>query len=140
MRFPDWLPVYGEKSYRGECASETTEQIDFMSWLACYYPDYHRTAVHPKNEGKRTHAQADIDRKIGALNAGASDVIIPAGFVMEIKRRDHIKSSWQRGQKEYLLAAKKTGCFVCVALGCDGAKLAFLDWIRSKQNERQKSE
>src|SRR5699024_8936847 len=82
-----------------------------------------RIAVHPRNEGKRTYHQARMQRLEGALNVGASDVIIPAApaFVCEIKRRDHTKSRWQEGQQEYLKAAQDAGAFVCVALGADAA-------------------
>lgn len=134
MRFPSWLKVFGDQSYRGQCNSEQIEQIDFMSWLAFHYPQYRLLAVHPKGEGKRSWGQIDIAKKTGEINPGASDIIIPdrLTFVMELKRADHTKSAWKDGQKEYLLAAHNAGCFACVALGFEGAKLAFLEWINTK--------
>lgn len=133
--FPKFLRVYGDQSYRGQCNSEQTDQIDFMSWLACEYPAHRLLAVHPKGEGKRSWGQVDIAKKTGEINPGASDIIIPdrITLVMELKRADHTKSAWKAGQREYLLAAHEAGCFVCVGLGIEGAKLAFLDWLEHKK-------
>lgn len=140
----DWsFRVFGDINYRGPCPKEDIEQIDFFSWLAFNHPDYAALAIHPKNEGKRTYQQVTRETMLGSINTGASDVIIPAGlgFVCEIKRRDHTKSRWQKGQPEFLTRASKAGAFSCVALGCQGAKEAFLNYLntiknRKKQNER----
>lgn len=131
MRFPDFLNVYGRQDYRGECPQELAEQITFFQWLQRSYPDLHRIAVHPRNEGKRTYQQARMQRLEGSLNVGASDVIIPGGvsFVCEIKRQDHTKSRWQKGQLEYLEAAHNAGAFVCVALGSSAAMEALECYI-----------
>lgn len=131
MRFPTWLPVYGDKKYRGKCLKEETEQINFFSWLHLNHPDLHRLAIHPKVESKRGWVMAEIDKKTGAMNKGASDVVIPGcpSFVCEIKRRDHTQSQWQKGQRDYLFSAHCAGSFVCVALGAEGAKLAINDYL-----------
>lgn len=130
MKFPQWISVFGSQDYRGECPQELAEQITFFQWLQRSYPDLHRIAVHPRNEGKRTYQQARRQRLEGSLNVGASDVIIPAGrtFVCEIKRQDHTKSRWQEGQLEYLEAAQNAGAFVCVALGAQAAIGALGAW------------
>lgn len=130
MKFPEWLPVYGGTDYRGPCRHEDCEQIDFFAFLKRDWPKYHAVALHPKNEGKRTGWQSSIDKMMGSLNSGASDVIIPGNpaFVCEMKRLDHTKSRWQRGQIEYLESAKNNGAFVCVALGYEAALEAVRDW------------
>lgn len=132
MRFPKSIKVYGDKSYRGKCSVEQTEQIDSFSWLKFNHPDLALLAVHPKIEGKRTWGQVNFDKKDGSLNKGASDIIIPGApaFVCEIKRMDHTKSNWKSGQQEYLIAAQKQGAFACVALGFNGFKLAIVDYLR----------
>lgn len=131
MRFPDWLTVYGDRDYRGPCREEDAEQVDFVAWVQQWYPQYGFLLLHPKIEGKRTPQQARRDRLSGAMNKGASDIIIPGSpsFVCELKRLDHTKSRWQTGQLEYLEAAKSAGSFFCVALGAEAAKVAFIDYI-----------
>lgn len=132
MKFPEWLIVCGNQSYRGRCPVELAEQITFFQWLAAQHPKLHRIAVHPRNEGKRTFKQASQQRLEGALTKGASDIIIPGrqSFVCEMKRQDHTLSRWEPGQLEYLEAAKNAGAFVCVALGWEAAKEAVQDWIK----------
>jgi len=123
MRFPKWLTVFGDKSYRGDCPREAAEQVTFIQWLRRTYPDtLGAIAVHVRNEGKRTHGQA-WHQKAEGMTAGAPDVIIPTSppILIELKRRDHTKSRWQEGQQEYLKAAQDAGAFVCVALGADAA-------------------
>lgn len=138
MKFPSDIPVYGDMSYRGECPSETLEQVTFFSRLRTWYKNsYGLIALHPRNEGLRTWAKAAFEKAEG-MTKGASDVIIPGNpsFVCEIKRRDHTKSKWQDGQQEYLNAAKEAGSFVCIALGADAAWDAFDDYLAEKEAKR----
>ena len=125
--------MYGSMDYRdSRCPSEALEQVTFFAKLRREYPDsYGLTAIHPRNEGKRSHAQTMIQKSEG-MTPGAADIVIPGcpAFVCELKRRDHTKSRWQDGQVEYLEAAQKAGAFVCVALGCDAAWEAFGEWIK----------
>lgn len=133
MKFPVWLPVFGDVKYRGECPKETVEQITFVARVRREYPETHgRLIVHIQNEGKRTAGQV-FYAKASGLTKGASDIVIPGRrtFVCEIKRRDHTKSRWQDGQIEYLQAAHYAGAFVCVALGAYGASSAFAEWLAS---------
>ena len=121
MKFPEWLPVFGDTDFRGDCPTENA-----------------RCLIHPKNEGKRTFSQANKEKKMG-LSKGASDIIIPGcpSFVCEIKRTDHTKSAWQDGQKEYLETSMNTGSVISVALGYEGAKLAFNHWLSLSKNRNQ---
>lgn len=127
MKFPKFLKVYGDTSYRGPCPTEGAEQVTAINEIR--KTEFERLVIHPKNEGKRTHGQVQWDKANG-MTTGASDIIIPASpsFVCEIKRRDHTKSKWQDGQIEYLEAAHKFGAFACVALGHEGVALAFKEW------------
>jgi hypothetical protein len=131
MKFPPWLKVYGDTSYRGECPSETLEAITFFAQLRREYPDtYGLIATHIRNEGKRSWEQV-ARQKAEGMTKGAPDIIIPTrrAFVCEMKRRDHTKSKWQPMQLEYLKSAHDAGAFVCVALGYDAAYSAFQDSI-----------
>ena len=134
MKFPSDILVYGDMRFRGECPSETLEQVTFFSRLRTWYSEsYGLIALHPRNEGQRTWSKAAFERAEG-MTKGASDVIIPGdpAFVCEIKRRDHTKSKWQDGQQEYLNAAQKAGAFVCIALGADAAIDAFADYLAER--------
>lgn len=131
MKFPVFLPVFGDPSFRGACPVETAEQITFFQWLQAQHPRLHRIAIHPKNEGSRTYQQARAQKIEGSLNKGASDIIIPSfvPFICEMKRKDHTKSRWEDGQLEYLESAQDAGAFVCVALGYEGAISAIHEWL-----------
>lgn len=131
MRFPEWLAVYGDQSFRGKCPAESVEQVTFFSRIRRQYPDtWGRLALHPRNEGDRTWQQT-ARQKAEGMTPGASDIIIPGAptFVCEMKRLDHTKCKWQEGQAEYLRSAHVAGSFVCVALGCNAAWEAFREWI-----------
>ena len=132
MRLPPSIPIYGDTSYRGECNSEAAEQKDLFGRLKERYPECHKLAIHPKNEGKRNRWQATKDREDGALNTGASDIIIPfrVPFVCELKRLDHTLCRLTKDQLEYLETAQQMGAFACIALGADGVEAAINDWLR----------
>lgn len=130
MKFPDWLRVYGDQSWRGDCPTESAEQVTFINRLRTMWPDtLGRVVVHVKNEGKRHSWQAARDKAEG-LTKGAADIIIPGRLTLliELKRRDHTKSRFQEGQLDYLKAAHDQGAFVCVALGADAAMYAVAKW------------
>tara|TARA_R110002020_G_C16137663_1_gene761639 strand:- start:390 stop:797 length:408 start_codon:yes stop_codon:yes gene_type:complete len=135
MRINKEIPTFGDSSFRGDCPKEEIEQINFYSWLKENYPIYHKLMIHPRLEGKMSHQQMNALNKSGGLPTGASDVIIPGNpcFVVELKRKDHTKSNWQPEQQPYLLAAKEAGCFVGLALGCDGLKEAFNLWLTMQE-------
>lgn len=122
MKFHPEIKVYGDTSFRGDCPKESAEQITFFNYLRKAHPALGRIAIHPRNEGKRTFGQA-ARQKAEGMTKGAADVIIPCcpPLVIEIKRRDHTKSSWEDGQIDYLLACQAAGAIVAVALGWEAA-------------------
>ena len=129
MKFPQWLSVYGSQSFRGDCPSEVAEQMTFFNQVR-KIPHLAPIAMHIRNEGKRTHNQVARQKAEGMVT-GAADIIIPGApaFVCELKRRDHTKSRFQKGQLEYLQAAHHMGAFVCVALGHEAATDALKKWL-----------
>lgn len=136
-KIPENILVFGNQNFRGDCPSESSDQVSFFSWLELNYSDFYRAAIHPKNEGKRTGRQAAKDAALGSLNAGASDIIIPAGwpFVCEMKRKDHTKSAISDDQIGYLVACANLGSFCCVAMGLDGAKQAFKCYLKQLEKK-----
>src|SRR5690554_6163899 len=114
MKFPGWLPVYGDTTYRGPCPKEAAEQVTFFNQLRKHYPaTLGRIALHPRNEGQLVGGQhSSIDKqKAEGMAVGASDIVIPGSpsFVCELKRRDHAKSAWQDGQLDYLRPPRRRG-------------------------------
>jgi hypothetical protein len=135
MKFPKWLNVYGDQSYRGDCPAESAEAITFFGKIRREYPDsYGLIATHIRNEGKRGFHQV-ARQKAEGMTKGAPDIIIPGcpAFICELKRQDHTKSRFQDGQLEYLEIAQVEGAFVCVALGYKAAYEAFILW-KDKKN------
>ena len=129
MKFPPWLKVYGDLSFRGECADEKDEQITVFNNLRRDYPEFAKIAMHVRNEGKKT-VQAVIREKAEGMVTGAADIVIPARqtFICELKKQNHTKSRWQPLQLEYLEACHNAGAFVCVALGYEAAMEAIKEW------------
>ena len=110
------FPVYGDTSFRGDCPSESAEQITFFNRLRREYPTtWGALAIHPRNEGLKRAGQFSSVQKHAAegMTKGAADIIIPAriALVCEMKRQDHTQSAWQPSQVEFLTAAHNAGCF-----------------------------
>lgn len=123
MKFPEGITVFGDKDYRGDCPLEDADLITFFNQLRKKYPNLADVALHIKNEGKRNVRQVQRDRAKGALNSGASDIVIvgsPA-FVCELKRKDHTKSTITAEQVTFLNNAENSGAYTCIALGCEAA-------------------
>jgi len=134
MKFPQWIRVFGSMEYRGACPVESAEQTTFFAELRRRWPDtLGRVAIHPRNEGKRTHRQTQR-HKMEGMCPGASDIVIPGSpaFVCELKRRDHTKCKWEEDQLPYLEAAEAQGAWVCVALGWEAAMQAVEEWAKSQ--------
>lgn len=135
MKLNNDIPIYGDTAFRGDCPLEAAEQATFINQLRKHYPQVAAIAIHIENEGKRNHSQA-MKAKAQGLVAGASDIMIPGSpsLCLEIKRQDHTASKWQKGQQEYLLAAKDMGAIVGVALGWQGAIQAIEEWLTIVNN------
>lgn len=138
------IKIYGDLSYRDKkCPKESVEQITFVNRVRKEYPNTHGlTLFHAKNEGKLIKGQFQTITKDKAMGMviGCSDIHDHGNpsFCMELKRQDPTLSSISDEQINYLLAAKKAGAFVCIALGCDAAWEAFNDWRKlSDENKRK---
>ena len=128
-KLPQQIPVFGDTSFRGACPLETPEQISFLCLLKKEFPELAEIAVHIRNEGKRTKRQG-AQQKVEGMNTGASDIIIPCvpPMLIELKRRDHTKSSSSAKQLKYLVDSHAQGAFSCYALGAIGAIEAVRAW------------
>jgi hypothetical protein len=130
MKLPNSVPVWGNTKYRGDCPSETAEQVTFFNEIRRKYPDtWGRIATHIRNEGKKTPQQVRREKAEG-MTKGASDIIV-GGFYCELKRKDHTKSKIAPEQIEYLEMINQLGFYGCVALGWEAAMEAFEEWSRT---------
>lgn len=130
MKLPEWLPVYGDIGYRGKCPVESAEQVTLFSQIRKNHPHLSSIVFHPRMEGERTKGQADWQKADGSIVAGVADVIGVGHpmLVLELKRRDHTQSVWQKWQVEFLKTSIDRGAFVCLALGYESALQAIHDW------------
>jgi len=128
-KIPPQIPVFGDTTFRGSCPLETPEQISFLCLLKAEFPEFAKIAVHIRNEGKRSKRQGHQQKQEG-MNTGASDIIIPCcpPILIELKRRDHTKSSSSDKQLKYLVDSHAQGAFACYALGAIGAIEAVRAW------------
>lgn len=128
-QIPNYIPVFGDINFRGECATETAELIGFFRLLEKEFPSLAAIATHIRNEGKRSKFQGYKQQQEG-MNTGASDIIIPCSppIVIELKRRDHTLSTISAKQVSYLGSAHVLGAYSVVALGAVGAMEAVKAW------------
>ena len=127
MKFPTNIKIFGDVKFRDKkCPPESNEQITLFNWLRV---SGYVTAIHPRNEGKRSYRQVNRQKAEG-MTPGAADIIIPGNptFVCELKRKDHTLCRWEPDQIEYLQQCQKDGAFVCIALGHAAAIEAVKKW------------
>lgn len=119
-----------DSHYRGECPTEALEQMTFFNRLRKQHPKFAALGFHVRNEGKKTHAQVQMEKAEG-MTPGVSDIIIihHMPFVCELKRKDKTKTKLPSVEQNFLMLAAKNGAFACIAYGCDEAWRAFNDWL-----------
>ena len=129
------IPIIGDMSFRGDCPSETAEQISYFSELRSEHPDVADIACHIRNEGRRSTVEGYRHRMEG-MNTGASDIFIPGNpsLLIELKKQDHTKSQISGAQIRYLSTAQQFGSMVCVALGSKAAMEATREWLKIINN------
>ena len=122
--------VYGDLEFRGKDISEDAVHIAFVAWVRYNHPEIAKGLFHLKNEGRRTPQQVVMDKKMGSILSGASDIMILGcpSLVLEIKIKDMNSAVWQPNQEQFLNDADANGSFACVAGGLDACKEAFNAW------------
>lgn len=122
------LRVY-DSGYRGDCPLESAELKTFFNQIRGKYPDtWGKLAFHQRNEGKKTHAQVQVEKMEGAT-AGVCDIIVAPGFYCELKRKDRTKSRLPPVEKQFLELVAERGGFACIAYGWEQAWVAFNEWL-----------
>lgn len=138
MKIPQNITIFGDTEFRGVCPTEGAELMTLVSTVKAKYPGV--ILIHQKNEGRRTWRQASVDKSIGALDKGASDIVL-IGYsnmcclFIELKRKDHTKSIINDEQIKYLRRAYDMGHLSCVALGYEAALQAIDSWVNGELND-----
>lgn len=134
MKIPQNITIFGDTEFRGVCHTEGAELMTLVSTVKAKYPGV--ILIHQKNEGRRTWRQASVDKSIGAIDTGASDIVL-IGYenmrclFIELKRKDITKSSISEKQIEYLRRAEGMGHYACIALGYEAAMIAIDGWVNN---------
>lgn len=134
MKFFKGLRVFGDINFRGDCPKEDAELKTFFSDMRAEHQlkDILKHVIfHVNNEGKIPRQQITELKSKGALVKGVSDIIGIGNpmLVLELKRQDHTKSSYEFGQENFLKMSHQAGAFTCVALGYEGAFQALEAWL-----------
>ena len=130
MRYPDWLPKFGDLPKAASNPAEDYVLSSLISRIRNDYPSsYGLVSFHVKNESKRTTGQIRADKAKG-LTKGVSDLIVIGNptLCMEIKKATSCR--FVTGQPEFLEQSQQQGAFVCLAIGYQGAKDAFEYWLK----------
>lgn len=120
-----------DTGYRGECRSESCEQIDSMGWLENDHPERFPLAFHVPNETK-AHASYMLRRRKEGVKPGVSD-IVQLGRVtglFEMKRADRTKSKVSAEQVAFLEANAAIGGFSAICYGAEAFKIAYVDYLK----------
>lgn len=131
LQVPSDIVVYGDTSYRDpNCPKEGKEHTTLLNQVRRRWPELFAVVLHPKNEGKRTARQAEIDKMYGAIKTGASDIVIPCSppLAIELKRKCPVAShDVTPEQIDYIRHFVSLGGKACVALGWEAAILFIED-------------
>lgn len=146
------VPVYGDTAFRGDCNLEDSELATFHQWVIFNYPHLEPLCFHYPNEwsatsktgGQYAHAakmaNMGVKPRLADWIFTGTDTMPP--FFLEMKRENLAKSISSAERKKHfteqvslLASQKQLGAFVCVALGADNAKRAFIEYME-KYSER----
>lgn len=120
-----------DTGHRGDCRTESCEQIDCMGWLEKSHPERFALAFHVANETK-AHASYMLRRRKEGVKPGVSDIIqmgIPPG-AFELKRLDRTKSKVSAEQMAFLEAHAAIGGFSAICYGAEAFKVAYADYLK----------
>lgn len=126
---PESIPVFGDTSWRGECAKETPTMTGGMQLIRQHYPEFDGIMIHVRNEddgGARKGKKLNQEGR----ETGAADVVIMCcpPIAMEVKRQDHTLSKIGKNQIKFLVKSQRQGAFSCVAVGALGMLEAAKAW------------
>lgn len=140
------IPVYGDSTLRDPCKKEDPELASFHQWVKYNYPQLEHMCFHVPNEWTATtksggqYQHAARMKNMGVKPRLADWICLGANgnppFLCEMKRRNIQLSLSSRERKihfieqcDLLHKQMLSGAVVCVALGADAAKAAFIEYM-----------
>jgi hypothetical protein len=137
--------IYGDTSLRGKCNAEDGELSSFHQWVIFNYPEFAPMCFHPANEwkpdnNKESHAHYQKMLNKGYMPRLADWIFLGANgmppFLLEMKKKHISESLNSRDRKEHFLEQcellhrqQKLGAVVCIALGFEAAKVAWIEYL-----------
>jgi hypothetical protein len=140
------VPIYGDVKLRGEYKKEDPELATFHQWVIFNYPHLEPLCFHYPNEwsatsktgGQYAHAakmaNMGVKPRLADWIFTGTDAMPP--FFLEMKRENLAKSISSTERKRHfceqcdlLHRQKQLGAVVCIALGADNAKRAFIEYM-----------
>ena len=107
--------------------NESLEQIDFVQWVKCHYPDLAKFMVAPINEIKAPIHYQDKLNKMGRRK-GAHDVLFLTSQIFTIEFKKESGGTVSQDQKEFGAAVESQGGTATACYGCEQAKVAFKEF------------
>jgi hypothetical protein len=109
--------------------NEDLEQIDFVQWVKCHYPDLAKFMVAPINEIKAPIHYQDKLNKMGRRK-GAHDVLFLTAPMFTIEFKKASGGAVSKQQTEFGEVIESQGGTATVCYGCEQAKIAFKEFYK----------
>ena len=121
------MKTYKPENRPAKSRNEDLEQIDFIQWVKCHYPDLAKFMVAPINEIKApAHYQCQLN-KMGRRK-GAHDVLFLTNPIFTVEFKKAIGGTVSKQQKEFGAVIESQGGTATVCYGCEQAKIAFKEF------------
>ena len=124
--------------FKGDCALEDTDQINFTSWFGYQYPHYTTLYFHVVNENMLP-VQGRVKAKKKGMKNGVSDILILlkrgqySGLIIELKRKSKSKSSKvSEHQSNFLFEVSEQGFYCAVCYGFEEAQKCVKKYLTIK--------
>ena len=124
------IKTYGQQQ-AGKQASEANEMTTFFGWMKRNYSEYHKVAIHVRNEHNGNGDSIGKAKMQGGFIKGTCDILVIAKtpFACECKSLSK-KATVYKEQIAFLEQVDKMGGFACICYGHQAMIQAFEEWIK----------
>lgn len=144
------VEIYGDTSLRGKTGSEDGELASFNQWVIYNYPDISPVCFHPPNEWRPDNKTTSFSHYNKMISKGykprlADWICLGVNgsppLLIEMKKKNIQESLSTKKRKEHFIdqcellhRQQSLGSVVCVALGFEAAKAAFIEYLTKYGN------